>query len=245
MNSPMKLEGRICTVTRKRSPEGTSEYCVETGDDKSHFRDLTAEEQKKVLTWLYYNVLPAKAVLYGHTSYGMKHLLEDRTKIYMTNNQFKEAMLLCGFFPAVMDELNWNFRIRKSSPIFQRQVDGKQGLPMMGDPMDYSDRWSSKRYYDGRYVIEPTEAETVRRIYREYLSGKGTTAIANGLNADGVPTRLGGIWHKSAVMKILKNYTYTGNLLLQKTYREDYIVNSGCGSEQVFDCQFQFAEFAH
>lgn len=78
-------------------------------------------------------------------------------------------------------------------------------------------------YYDGRYVIEPTEAETVRRIYREYLSGKGTTAIANGLNADGVPTRLGGIWHKSAVMKILKNYTYTGNLLLQKTYREDYI----------------------
>lgn len=144
MNSPMKLEGRICTVTRKRSPEGTSEYCVETGDDKSHFCDLTAEEQKKVLTWLYYNVLPAKAVLYGHTSYGMKHLLEDRTKIYMTNNQFKEAMLLCGFFPAVMDELNWNFRIRKSSPIFQRQVDGKQGLPMMGDPMDYSDRWSSK-----------------------------------------------------------------------------------------------------
>ena len=78
MNSPMKLEGRICTVTRKRSPEGTSEYCVETGDDKSHFRDLTAEEQKKVLTWLYYNVLPAKAVLYGHTSYGMKHLLEGR-----------------------------------------------------------------------------------------------------------------------------------------------------------------------
>ena len=102
---------------------------------------------------------------------------------------------------------NQKWRVKKN---FQ------EGKPWDGTLLGY-------RYYDGRYVIEPTEAETVRRIYREYLSGKGTTAIANGLNADGVPTRLGGIWHKSAVMKILKNYTYTGNLLLQKTYREDYI----------------------
>ena len=79
------------------------------------------------------------------------------------------------------------------------------------------------RYCDGHYVIEPREAETVRKIFAEYLSGKGTVAIANALNADKVPTRLGGDWHKGTVMGILKNYTYTGNLLLQKTYREDFL----------------------
>ena len=46
-------------------------------------------------------------------------------------------MLLRGFFPVETDKLNWNFYVKKSSPIFQDQVDGKPGLPMMGEPMDY------------------------------------------------------------------------------------------------------------
>lgn len=75
--------------------------------------------------------------MYGHTSYGMKHTLEARTNIYLTNNQFKEAMLLCGFYPVETDKLNRNFYVKKSSPIFQDQVDSKPGLPMMGEPMDY------------------------------------------------------------------------------------------------------------
>lgn len=139
MNSIGK-EGRICKVNHKYSAEGKDVFSVETGEDKEHFCELTAEERDKVLTWLYYNVLPAKTPLYGYTSYGMKHLLEDRTRIYMTNNQFKEAMLYSGFLPANPDVLNWNFYIRKSSPIFCFQADGKQGLPMMGEPMDYSDQ---------------------------------------------------------------------------------------------------------
>lgn len=81
------------------------------------------------------NLLPAQNVLSGHTSYGMKHILESRTGSYMTNNQFKEAMMECGFFPVVVDELNWRFRIKKSSPMFTIQTDGKCGLPMLGEPM--------------------------------------------------------------------------------------------------------------
>ena len=92
----------------------------------------------------------------------------------------------------------------------------EDGLPWDGTLLGY-------RYKDGEYVIEPTEAETVRRIFREYLSGKGTVAIANGLNADGVKTRFGNAWHKERVAMVLRNYTYTGNLLLQKTYRENHL----------------------
>jgi len=79
------------------------------------------------------------------------------------------------------------------------------------------------RYKDGRYVIEPSEAETVRRIFSEYISGKGATAIANELNEEGILTRFGRPWRMGGVLGVLRNYTYTGNLLLQKTFRQDYI----------------------
>ena len=80
------------------------------------------------------------------------------------------------------------------------------------------------RFKDGHFEIEPEEAETVRRIYEMYLSGKGVQAIANELNRDGVPTRFGmSNWYIGCVQQILRNYTYTGNLLLQKTYRENHL----------------------
>ena len=52
----------------------------------------------------------------------MKHLLERDTKIYMTNNQFKDAMLLCGYEPVDERLLNWNYRISKKSLAFKRKV---------------------------------------------------------------------------------------------------------------------------
>ena len=50
-----------------------------------------------------------------------------------------------------------------------------------------------------------------------YKTGVEYAAIAKGLNEDGIPSRFGGQWAQSVVSKILSNYTYTGNLILQKT----------------------------
>ncbi len=88
--------------------------------------------------------------------------------------------------------------------------------------------WSSKifgyRYENGKFVIIPEEAEIVRRIYDGYLSGLGVMAIAKALSGKTVLTRNGNShWNKSSVETILKNYNYTGNLLLQKTYSENHI----------------------
>ena len=80
------------------------------------------------------------------------------------------------------------------------------------------------RFKDDHYEIEPEEAETVRRIYEMYLSGKGIQAITNELNHDSVPTRFGlTSWYIASVQRILRNYTYTGNLILQKTFRENHL----------------------
>lgn len=79
------------------------------------------------------------------------------------------------------------------------------------------------RMENDHYVIVPKEAEIVRRIYNEYLSSSGYNSIAKMLNDEGILSRFGGKWNQSAVSRVLSNYTYTGNLLLQKTFRENHI----------------------
>ena len=77
---------------------------------------------------------------------------------------------------------------------------------------------------DGNLVIDPEQAEIVRRIYREYLEGKSIKKIATGLEADGILTGAGKTkWHSSTVNKILRNEKYIGDALLQKTYTTDFL----------------------
>lgn len=77
---------------------------------------------------------------------------------------------------------------------------------------------------NGRLVIDPEQAEVVRRIFREYLDGYSTDKIAAGLERDGILTGAGNPrWHTSTVAKILRNEKYMGDALLQKTYTVDYL----------------------
>ena len=74
------------------------------------------------------------------------------------------------------------------------------------------------------FEINEEEAEVVRRIYREFLGGVAVTRIARGLDADGVPTKLGkGKWAYSVIVSILTNEKYTGNAILGKTYTPDVL----------------------
>ena len=77
---------------------------------------------------------------------------------------------------------------------------------------------------NGRLVIDPEQAEVVRRIYREYLDGYSSDKIAAGLERDGILTGAGNPrWHTSTIAKILRNEKYMGDALLQKTYTVDYL----------------------
>lgn len=73
------------------------------------------------------------------------------------------------------------------------------------------------------YEIIPEEAGIVKRIYSDYLSGMGLTAICKSLMNDGVPTKNGGQWRESVIRTILSNEKYVGDLLLQKTLITDHI----------------------
>ena len=79
----------------------------------------------------------------------------------------------------------------------------------------YGYDWNGKEM-----VVNPEQAETVRWIFSQVLSGKGTQSIADELNAKGVTTKRGGHWTATTVRGMLANEKYTGDVIFQKTYTD-------------------------
>lgn len=77
---------------------------------------------------------------------------------------------------------------------------------------------------DGELIIQEEEATVVRRIFRDYMNGKGTYVIAKEISEEGIPTiRSAEKWQDSVIKEILKNPVYTGNLLQQKKLTTDVV----------------------
>ena len=73
---------------------------------------------------------------------------------------------------------------------------------------------------NGEYVIDQAEAEVVRLIFKNYLTGIGKKKIADMLNLMNVPNREGTLWRISTVEYILGNERYIGDAIFQKTYTD-------------------------
>ena len=93
----------------------------------------------------------------------------------------------------------------------------EQGIPN-GRVRVFGYRWEGDTL-----VIVPEEAETVKRIFADFIGGKVPRAIAKDLNDDGITTRMGCKWSDFGIRTILNNITYTGNMLLQKVFVDDPI----------------------
>ena len=81
----------------------------------------------------------------------------------------------------------------------------------------------------GVMQVHEGEAEVVRRILREFASGRSSLQIATGLNTDGIPGPRGGEWNASTVrgdprkhVGILTNPLYRGRLVWgRREWRKD------------------------
>ena len=78
-------------------------------------------------------------------------------------------------------------------------------------------------YKAGKLTVIPEEAEVVRMIFNDYLSGLGKNAIMKKLVRLGIPTKTGGRWSESTVGSILGNEKFIGDTVLQKGYIADHI----------------------
>lgn len=99
----------------------------------------------------------------------------------------------------------------------KRFADGKVSIP-------YGQFLGYRKGADGLPEIVPEEAEIVRRIYREFLQGKSTNAIAAMLTEEGIPTPgKRAVWQRATVESILRNEKYKGSALLQKSFTVDFL----------------------
>ena len=101
------------------------------------FHSLPIAEQKLLLNWIRSTFEPAKTVYrprIGHqTSYGLKHdyaaamrqTYPDQGDFYITNGQFKGAMLAAGISPVDDTQINWQFRMRR-----KRHTEGMNAAPI-------------------------------------------------------------------------------------------------------------------
>lgn len=84
----------------------------------------------------------------------------------------------------------------------------------------------------GNLVIDKKQAVIVKRIYSEFLAGKGTGHIA----ADFTKEKVRGVneatkWYESTIRSILKNEKYKGDALLQKSYTVDFLTKKRVKNE--------------
>ena len=91
---------------------------------------------------------------------------------------------------------------------------------------------------NGELVINPGQAKVVKRIFDDYIGGKGSFVIAKDLNAEGVETVAGGRWHSSTILGILKNEKYMGDAKLQKTYSADHLRKKKCVNHGEIDSYY-------
>ena len=110
---------------------------------------------------------------------------------------------------SISENVTWGQRKRFS--------DGKVSIP-------YGQFLGYRKGADGLPEIVPEEAEIVKRIYRQFLQGKSTNAIATMLTEECIPTPgKKTVWQRATVESILRNEKYKGSALLQKSFTVDFL----------------------
>jgi len=80
------------------------------------------------------------------------------------------------------------------------------------------------RCENNKWIIAPEEANIIRKIYQLYLEGSTLQQIKEDLEEKQIKTAMGKeIWATAVIQKILKNEKYKGDIMLQKTYTEDFM----------------------
>lgn len=81
------------------------------------------------------------------------------------------------------------------------------------------------RWVDWDMVIIPEEAAVVREIFERYLRGDSHKEILEWLETNGIKSSAGRTMTKASLYNILRNETYVGDLVLQKSYVADNLTH--------------------
>lgn len=139
--------------------------------------------------------------------------IEKCCKLYFCNMDYQRTPEGQLFY-----QIKGAFSGYEREKIKQRSMRGKLAKLKQGKPLqDF--RIYGYRYINETYVIEPTEAETVRLIFSTYLAGirGGVLGVTDLLNERGIPAPRGTVWYSSSVRNILRREDYAGVHISNRT----------------------------
>ncbi|HFU7087177.1 TPA: hypothetical protein ACGN8S_002212 [Bacillus cereus] len=80
------------------------------------YENLSEEQQETLQNWIFNNFDMIHSYNLDNSSYGMKKLFENSPQgFYITNGQFKGAMLKRGYKATNRNDINWYFNVSKRS----------------------------------------------------------------------------------------------------------------------------------
>lgn len=129
-----------------------------------------------------------------------------------------------------MDEF---YSIRLSGEV-KRGMDEKlrRGEVVSGPSFGYS--------MENKSYVPNEQAEIVRKVYREFLAGKGYTAICRELNELGITSQRGNRVDNRYIKYMLQNPVYIGKIRFSKDGRIDYVYNpNGSDKAVLVDGHFE------
>ncbi len=146
----------------------------------------------------------------------VRKLLAINVAIYFEKENINTTSMESELVLAVLSSLAENESVSISGnekwSIRQRFQSGTYKM----NPPPYGYRWNGEQL-----EVNNDQAEIVKRIFAEFISGKGVMHIARGLDSDNIVPARGKHWCQSSILRILKNENYTGNAVFQKTFTDE------------------------
>lgn len=159
------------------------------------------------------NMLDTLRTLYELFNLGVKVYFEKEN----LNNFDKEMRTMMGIYVGFAQEESKNMSDNIKWGIRERMREGKVCLNctrFLGYDKDEN----------GRLVVVESEAVIVRKIFELYLKGFGVRRIKKFLEEIGIKTVTGkDVWSTSTIDRILSNEKYVGDVLMQKSFTEDFL----------------------
>lgn len=179
------------------------------------------------------NMLDTLRTLYELFNLGVKIYFEKEN----LNNFDKEMRTMMGIYAGFAQEESKNMSDNIKWGIRGRMREGKVCLNctrFLGYDKDEN----------GRLVVVESEAVIVRIIFELYLKGFGVRRIKKFLEENGIKTVTGkDVWSTSTIDRILSNEKYVGDVLMQKSFTEDFL--TGKRSKNEGELSMYFIENDH
>lgn len=85
-------------------------------DDPKQFKQLSQHERALLVSWILTSLAPTNGINHRHNSYEIKHSFSNSSLgFYVSNGQFKGAMLVAGFKTDKVKQRNWCFNVSEKS----------------------------------------------------------------------------------------------------------------------------------